>query len=75
MIQNLLGKAIIILLIFGLVAGIELPGIIKKKQWRDFFAYLVFFISGLIITALHQVLAIDFSVITDWFIAVFSLWN
>ncbi len=66
------GKFLIILLIFGLAAGIELPGIIKKKQWRGFAAYAVFFIFGLVITIAHQVFKLVLSAITDWFITAFS---
>jgi hypothetical protein len=64
-----------ILLLFGSVAGMEVPGIIKKKQWRELTVYLSVFILGLLITTLHQVFKVDFSVITVWFIKVFGLWG
>lgn len=67
----MLGTSLIIMLIFGLIAGIELPEIIKKKQWRNLVVYLVFFIIGLMITTLHQVFKVDFSVITAWLVKVF----
>ena len=56
----------------GLVAGIELPGIIKKKQWREFAVYTVFIVFGLAITILYEVFKISFVAITEWFTITFS---
>ena len=68
----MVGKLLLILLIFGLVAGIELPGIIKKKQWREFAVYTVFIVFGLAITILYEVFKISFVAITEWFTITFS---
>lgn len=61
------GKFLLILLIFG-AASFELPGIIKKKQWPEFAAYMIFFVFGLVITVAHHVYEVNFTIITDWFI-------
>ena len=66
------GKLLMIFLIFGLAAGVELPGIIKKKQWREFTVYTVLFIFGLVITIVHQVFKINIAAITDLFINAFA---
>lgn len=68
----MVSKFLIIFFIFGLAAGIELPGIIKKKQWREFAAYTLFNIFGLIITIMHQIFKFSFAAITDWVVIVFS---
>lgn len=66
------GRFLMILLIFGLVAGIELPGIIKKKQWREFAAYTIFYIFGLAITIAHEIFKVNIAAITEWFVVTFS---
>jgi hypothetical protein len=70
-----MGAFLVILLIFGSLAGIELPGIIRKKQWREFTVFVVFLTIGLFITTMHYVFQVDFFVITAWFIKVFSWWR
>jgi len=66
---------LVILLIFGSIAGIELPGIIKKKQWRELGAFAVLLTIGVLITTMHYVFQFDFSIVTAWFIKVFSWWK
>jgi hypothetical protein len=61
-----------ILLIFGLAAGIELPGIIKKKQWKELAVFSGFLLCGLTITVMHQIFKFEFFRINYWFISVFS---
>jgi hypothetical protein len=68
----LLGKWLIILTIFGLPAGIELPGIIKKKHWKEFAVYSGFLIIGFTVTVMDHVFKFNFAAITDWFITFFS---
>jgi hypothetical protein len=70
-----MGIFLVILLMFGSVAGIELPGIIKKKTWRECSAFVVFLTIGFFITTMHYVFRFDFFVITAWFIKVFSWWR
>ena len=66
------GKLLLILLLFGLLAGIDLQGIIKNKQWREFTVYSVFLFLGFALTLLHQIFRIDFSVFTRWLIMATS---
>jgi hypothetical protein len=73
--KRLLSIVLIILLIFGAGAGIEIPGIIKKKQWRELGIFIVFFTLAFVIITLHFVFEFDFSVITAWLIKVFSVWT
>ena len=68
----MLGKSLVILLIFGLTAGLELPGIVKKKQWKQFFVYTVFFFFALTITVLHQLFEFEFYWISRWFVTVLN---
>jgi glycerol uptake facilitator-like aquaporin len=70
-----MGTFLLILVIFGSVAGIELPGIIKKKQRREFGVFVVFLTIGFALTTMHYVFQVDFSFITAWFIKVFSWWK
>lgn len=67
----MLGTSIFILLIFGSAAGIDLPGIIRKKQWLELTVYMVIFILGLFIVFMHEVFQFDFAVITDWFLSIY----
>lgn len=66
-------KFLIIFLIFGLAGGIDIPGIIKQKKWRELAAYSVFLILGITVTVMYQVFKISFVSVTDWFIENLSL--
>jgi len=68
----MLGKSLVILLIFGLTAGLELPGIVKKKQWKQFFVFTVFFFFALAITVLHQLFEFEFYRISRWIVTVLN---
>lgn len=69
-----MGAFLVILFIFGLVAGIEIPGIIKKKQWHEMAAFIVLLSAGFAITTMKYVFNFDFSIFTVWLIKVFGLW-
>ena len=68
----MLGKSLMILLIFGLVAGIELPGLIKKKHWKQLAAFTVILLFGLTVTVMDQIYNFEFFRVTNWLISVFS---
>ena len=44
----------LLLIIFGLIAWIDMPSMIKKKQWRDVAAFGVIFALTLTISVLNQ---------------------
>jgi hypothetical protein len=68
----LISALLTILIIFGAVAGMDLPGIIKKKQWKELAVYLGFLILGFTIMTLHEAFKVDFSEVTNALIKVFS---
>ncbi|OGO84341.1 MAG: hypothetical protein A2Y24_06955 [Clostridiales bacterium GWE2_32_10] len=68
----MLSDFLIILLIFGIVGFIELPTIIKERQWKEFTVFSVFFLLGLTITIMYQIFEFDFSGISHWLVSVFS---
>jgi hypothetical protein len=70
--MNLLGTWLIIILIFGSMAGIELPRIIKNKQWREFTPFSIFLILGLSLTIMWKIFNFNFGAITQWLIMLFS---
>ncbi|HAN10711.1 MAG TPA: hypothetical protein DCP90_08890 [Clostridiales bacterium] len=68
----MLGKSLVILLIFGIVAVIELPSLIKERQWKELYVFSMFFLSALIITVMYQIFEFDFSPVSHWLTKVYS---
>lgn len=68
----MLYKVIFIVVIFGALAYIDIPGIIKNKKWRELTFYSAFLLLGFAIMLLHEVSEMDFSVFTRWMIMAFS---
>jgi len=65
-------KVFFIFVIFGSLACIDIPGLIKKKQHRELIVYSGFILLGFVSTLLDQVFKIDFSAFTRWLIMMFS---
>lgn len=68
----MIGKLLLILLIFGVLAGVDLQIIFKSKRWREMAVYCVFLLLGLTVALLHQIFKFDFSVFTRWLITATS---
>lgn len=68
----MLGKLFFILFVFGVVASIELPTIIKKRQWKEFTVFSMIFLLALTITIMYQIFKLDFSGVSHWFTEVFK---
>jgi len=41
---------ILVLLAFGLIIWLEVPGLVKKKMWRELIAFSVFLVIGMALT-------------------------
>jgi hypothetical protein len=65
-------KTVIIFIIFGSLACIDIPRIIKKKQWRELIVYSAFILLGFVTTVLYEVFRFDFSGFTNWLIMLAS---
>lgn len=65
-------KFLTILFVFGLTAGVEMPRIIKKKQWREFVIYTMFLIFGLVIITMKEIFKINLAAISDWLVKAVS---
>lgn len=44
---------IILLLIYALIAWLNIPKFVKKKEWRDLAAFLVFYTAALVLGLLY----------------------
>ena len=60
------------LLIFGLVIAMEVPGMLKKKQWREIKVFSGLLVIGLALNILHRFLKVDFAIVTEWLVKVLS---
>ena len=69
-----MGTLLLAFIIFGAVAGIDLPGIFKKRQWKELVVFITFYTLGFTIVLFHLTLNFDLSFVSAWFINVFSLW-
>lgn len=59
---------IVLLLIFGIAAGIDLPFLIRANAWKDLKIYIVFLLIGFIINVLARIFYLDFAAMSDWFV-------
>ncbi|HOV78839.1 MAG TPA: hypothetical protein PK728_01915 [Bacillota bacterium] len=41
---------VLVLLAFALIAGLEAPGLVKKKMWRELIAFSVYLAAGMALT-------------------------
>lgn len=46
-------KVILVVLIFGVLALIDLPGLYRKKQWPEFITSSVIFSLGFVLSVFH----------------------